>query len=253
MRVLKSIAVAFSMYSKIPMPKFNWASQDMKYHLIFFPWVGAVIGIIEYYLQLFCLQYNISKLVFTLLALTVPLIVTGGFHLDGFMDTSDALASYQDKEKRLEILKDPHVGAFAIIRLIIYGLLFFSSIYSMNEEAFNCFLFTFFISRVISGICVITNKKAKTNGLLNTESATAHNQIVVVFLAAQFIIVSVIAGLLFDYLWTICLFGALLSLLYYIYVAHSKFGGITGDLAGWFVCNCELMGAVGAALFSIFV
>ena len=48
MKILKSIAVAFSMYSRIPMPRFEWGSEDMKYHLIFFPFIGVVIGALEY-------------------------------------------------------------------------------------------------------------------------------------------------------------------------------------------------------------
>ena len=45
MRLIKSVIVSFSMYSKIPMPQFAWEEQDMKYMLCFFPWVGGVIGI----------------------------------------------------------------------------------------------------------------------------------------------------------------------------------------------------------------
>ena len=46
-KIAKAIGVAFSMYSKIPMPHFVWASEDMRYHLLFFPWIGAVIGGLE--------------------------------------------------------------------------------------------------------------------------------------------------------------------------------------------------------------
>ena len=45
--VFKSVTVAFSMYSRIPMPRFRWETEDMRYHLCFFPWVGGVIGILE--------------------------------------------------------------------------------------------------------------------------------------------------------------------------------------------------------------
>lgn len=40
----------------------------------------------------------------------LPLIVSGGIHLDGLVDTADALYSRRETEKKLEILKDPHVG-----------------------------------------------------------------------------------------------------------------------------------------------
>ena len=48
MRIIKSFFIAFSMYSKIPMPQFAWKDEDMRYALCFFPWVGAVIGVLWY-------------------------------------------------------------------------------------------------------------------------------------------------------------------------------------------------------------
>ena len=55
----------------------------------------------------------------------MPVAVTGGIHLDGYADTSDALSSYGDREKKLEILKDSHCGAFAVIRLCSYFVAYF--------------------------------------------------------------------------------------------------------------------------------
>ncbi|MCR4831901.1 MAG: adenosylcobinamide-GDP ribazoletransferase [Pseudobutyrivibrio sp.] len=251
MRIIKSIIVAFSMYSRIPMPRFNWASDDMKYHLIFFPWVGAVIGAVEYLWLLFCEKYEVSHIAFTLIALAIPLILTGGFHLDGFMDTSDALSSYQEKEKRLEILKDPHIGAFAVIKVCIYGLIMTASVYSMDKDGFLAWLFMFFIARAVSGICVIKSKKAKSNGILNTEAKTASDRAVVFGLALQLVIVAMAAGALYQYYWTMCMAALAIEVVYYIYTAYSKFGGVTGDLAGWFVCKAELLAAVFVALYTI--
>ena len=42
-----SFVVAFSMYSKIPMPRADWNKENMKYSMCFFPWVGLVIGALE--------------------------------------------------------------------------------------------------------------------------------------------------------------------------------------------------------------
>ncbi len=250
MKILKSIAVAFSMYSKIPMPRFNWASDDMKYHLIFFPWVGAVIGLFEYLwfrLANYCI---LPHIVFAVIAMVIPIIITGGFHIDGFMDTSDALASYGDKEKRLEILKDSHVGAFAIIRLVTLGLILFAAIYTMNNTAFVAWNTSFFAVRAISGICVVRYKKAKAEGILNTSAETADDKIVIYTLALQFIVLALVMGANFTWFWNVQVFAMLLMLVYYIYIAYSKFGGITGDLAGWFLCKAEVFMAVAAAILS---
>lgn len=251
MRIIKSIIVAFSMYSRIPMPRFNWASEDMKYHFIFFPWVGAVIGAVEYGWYLLSIKCQLEHIVFTLIAIAIPLLVTGGFHVDGLMDTIDALSSYQDKEKRLEILKDPHIGAFSIIGLIIYGLILVSAIYLMDEKGFLAWCFMFFEARVISGICAIRYKKAKNTGLLNTESQTASEKVVVVALAIQFVAVAIVATLKLQYYWNVALVTLLAVVLYYRVMSYKKFGGVTGDLAGWFVCTSELYGAVAVAIVSV--
>ena len=89
----------------------------MSTSLDFFPLVGAVIG------ALVCLinigpAAALDPVVRALASVLIPILVTGGFHLDGFMDTSDALNSYGEPGKKLEILKDPHIGAFAVISLV---------------------------------------------------------------------------------------------------------------------------------------
>ena len=47
-----------------------------------------------------------------------PAVLTRGLHLDGFMDTCDALLGGYSRERRMEILRDPHVGAFAVVGLV---------------------------------------------------------------------------------------------------------------------------------------
>ena len=44
-RIYNSFLIAFSMYSRIPMPQCQWNDENMAYAMCFFPWVGAVIGV----------------------------------------------------------------------------------------------------------------------------------------------------------------------------------------------------------------
>ena len=117
MTVIKSFFIAFSLYSSIPVPQFTWKEEDMKYVLCFFPWVGAVIGALVYLWGRFCNHCAVGTLCYSLIGTAIPLIITGGFHVDGFMDTMDAFHSYQPRERKLEILKDSHIGAFSVIML----------------------------------------------------------------------------------------------------------------------------------------
>ena len=133
MRIIRSVIVAFSMYSRIPMPQFRWEDADTKYMLCFFPWVGAVIGAAVWFFTRLCDWLNIGLLCETFAGAAIPLLITGGFHADGFLDTSDALHSYQSRERKLEILKDSHVGAFAVIRFAIYGILYLAKACAVTD------------------------------------------------------------------------------------------------------------------------
>lgn len=137
--MMKAILIAFSTYSKIPMPHFKWDPKALQYSMCAFPLVGAVIGAGEFaiwYLFGFLLQWSE---VFTAALLTIfPILITGGIHMDGFLDTVDAKSSYKSKEEKLQILKDPHTGAFAIIRGCLYFLIYFGCmaevVHALNRE-----------------------------------------------------------------------------------------------------------------------
>ncbi len=253
MKKIKSIAkafnVAFSIYSKIPMPRFNWESEDMEYHLCFFPWVGACIGGLEILLFHIWQYFELNSVFFIALAIAIPLLVTGGFHLDGFMDTCDALHSYQPREKKLEILKDPHIGAFAVICVLCLMCLaagFLSILQDMKEV---CVLaVVFFYSRALSGIGVITLPSAKKQGMLQTFSDTAKKDFVWKALLVQ----CVLAGILMVVIQPVLgIFGILTPLAvygYYVRLSKKEFGGITGDLAGYFVTVSEVTSLIVIAI-----
>ena len=113
MRVIRSFVIAFTTYSRVPMPQVEWSEENRKYAMCFFPLIGAVIGAALWLWLLLCDRLALGALLRGAGGAMIPLLVTGGIHMDGFMDTSDALASWQPKEKRLEILKDSRIGAFA--------------------------------------------------------------------------------------------------------------------------------------------
>ena len=116
MIVLQTVAVAFAMFSAVPVPQFNWTEKNMRYAMCAFPLIGVVIGLLWFLCGVLPLPGAARAAGFCL----IPVWVTGGIHLDGYADTCDALSSYGDREKKLEILKDPHCGAFAVIRLCSY-------------------------------------------------------------------------------------------------------------------------------------
>jgi adenosylcobinamide-GDP ribazoletransferase len=240
MHVLKSLVIAFSIYSKIPVPQFEWKDEDMKYMLCFFPWIGAVIGVCIYLWNYACAILNIGQICYTMISVAIPLVITGGFHVDGFMDTMDAFHSYQPKEKKLEILKDSHIGAFSVIMLAVYGLIYigaFSEITNANLIKIVCA--GFFLSRCLSGIAIVYFPLAKKDGMLYTFATSSQKNVLKWSLILQctacicfMLYQSILAGMF-------AVLTAFMTFAYYYKRTKKELGGINGDTAGYFVLICE--------------
>ena len=235
MTALQTIAVAFAMFSAIPTPQFDWNEKNMRYALCAFPLIGVVCG------ALWC---AVGALPLPTLARAaglclVPVWVTGGIHLDGYADTCDALSSYGDTAKKLEILKDPHCGAFAVIRLCSYFAAYFALC--------GCVQFTLRVGaiwtlalvgeRALSGLAVAAFPLAKNTGLAHTFATAADRQRVRRMLAALAAVLAAALAVLGG--WALVLAAAVVFARYYR-VATKQFGGVTGDLAGWFLQKCEI-------------
>ena len=135
MRIFETIVVAFSLFSALPMPKVDWNAENRRYSLCAFPLIGAVIGLCCWLWIRLCLLLAIPSLLRAAVLCALPVLITGGIHLDGFADTWDALSSHAAPERKREILKDPHAGAFAVIHLCLYFLLSFALWTSVQEAA----------------------------------------------------------------------------------------------------------------------
>lgn len=239
--IINGFIIAVAMYSKIPMPKVEWSKKNMKYAVCFFPVIGLVIGALLFAWSFIRDKYGFERACFALVGAVVPVIVTGGIHLDGFMDTADALHSYGTKEKKLEILKDPHVGAFAVIAAICYFMLYGAGLVLVWKRRQVLLLgLSFVISRTLSGMSLVWFPAAKKEGMLYSFSSTAHRQTVRVVLAALLAVEFIGAVLVWPVVGAVMALAAMWVWTYYYYMSKKQFGGITGDVAGYFLCLCEL-------------
>lgn len=248
MSVFKSLIIAISTYSKIPMPYFEWKEKDMRYAICFFPVVGAVIGAVQYFWLWICESFEFNDIIRAAWCIVINIIITGGIHIDGFMDTMDALHSYRPKEKKLEILKDAHIGAFAVIMFMVYILIYLGAVSEMDFASCRVFAVSFIMSRIYSGISVVCFKNAKSDGMLYSFSSAAHKRAVRCILVAELFVLT-ITGVYFlgvsSAIMAALMFGIFI---YYRYKSYKEFGGITGDIAGWFLCISEMAAAVFCVL-----
>ena len=108
------------MYSALPMPQFAWDQRNMRCAMAAFPLVGVFCGAAVWLWAWLCGVLEFGPVLTGAGIALAPVVITGGIHLDGFCDTVDALASHQDRKRKLEILKDSHCGAFAVIATASY-------------------------------------------------------------------------------------------------------------------------------------
>jgi adenosylcobinamide-GDP ribazoletransferase len=131
--IVFGIILAFQFLTRIPMPiSCPWTEQTIKWALRFYPIVGLVIGMLLN--VVFQLEPYVPIWFISFLLLSVWIFITGGLHLDGWMDVADAVGSNAPLEKKWEIMKDSHIGSFAVISLLFLLVWKLAFLYGISEN-----------------------------------------------------------------------------------------------------------------------
>ena len=246
--MINSIFAAFAMYSRIPAPQAEWGEGKTDYAIGVLPLIGIIIGILYFVVFYIFNYFNIGVIFRSSAMLFVPFAITGGIHMDGFMDTSDARKSYGDREKKLKILSDPHIGAFSVISVIVYIVLYFGAVNALNFEGIVLFSKCFILSRCLSGLAGVSFKCAKREGLIFSFADSADSRFTKCVLLTVFVLCSVWIYFTHSIMGVTVVFASVLVFAYYKHFAYKEFGGITGDLEGYFLQLCELMTVIVIAV-----
>ena len=249
--MFRSLFIAFTTYSRLPVPRVDWDERSLRYAVCFFPLIGVVIGALEYLWWWLSGLLGCGALLRGAVAAALPLLVTGGIHADGFCDTVDALSSHQSRERMLEILKDSNCGAFAVIFFGLWLMLWLAGWSALDRrETVLCAAFALVVSRALSGLALNLWKHARKQGMLRTVADAGNKPAITVTMAVWLVLAC--AGLLLVSPWRGGLVIAVNALVFgwYRLVSMKKFGGVTGDLAGCFVTLAELASVLALALTS---
>ena len=250
--MLKSLAAslitAFSAYTKIPMPYIEWREQNQRYALCFFPLAGAMLGVLFYLVHWLCTFFGVKEPLAAAVLTVLPLAFTGGIHMDGFCDTSDALSSWADKEKKLEIMKDSRSGAFAVISACAYFILYYGAVSGISSVQSALVGAGFVMSRAMSAFSIAVLKPAKNRGMVSSMKKYSEKRALTITSAAIFAAAVVFAA------YIVPLAGAVYGLLgaamvyIYKYIVYKNFGGITGDTSGFLLQTAELIFLIAATV-----
>ena len=239
MRLFESLLIALSTYSAVPVPQFEWNEKNMRYAICFFPAVGVLCGAALWLWTVIAQESDMSGVLFAAIAACLPILVTGGIHMDGYLDTVDALSSHQTREKKLAIMKDANCGAFAVIRLCSYfaAYLCLAACVQFTPRVGALWTLALVLERAFSGLAVAAFPMAKNTGLAHTFATAADRTAVRNVLA---VLAVLLCGVLLALGGGALAAVAILLFLWYHHVAVQQLGGITGDLAGWFLQKTEL-------------
>lgn len=252
-QVLNSFRLAFSMYSIFPARNLEKKKENMKYILVFVPLVGAIIGVLIKEWQIIS-PYLINRdLMGAVVCVMLPIFLSGGAFLDGFFRTVDALCSHQSREGKLEILKDSHSGYFAIIFCVCYFFIIVGLWSEMPLDSWPVLAFGFVLSRTLYGLSIVNfrhTQKSKCSLYVGDKKS----RVIVTGILLLYLAVCVAGMLIVDAAVALpCLVGAAIAFLYYCYVAFHHFGGITEDIACFFVHVCEFMMPLVVLLTNILI
>ncbi len=239
--------MSMTMFCAIPSPYHGWNDESRPLMTLFLPFVGTWIGILwaltSYVTQLLGIPLYLRAAVLCMF----PFIATGGMHMDGFMDVTDAIRSWRDREERLRILKDPNTGSFAVMDAILLVLAQFAAFCSAKgtENVFALVLIPT-VSRCIAAFCVTALKPLSTSeysGSYRERVKTSH----LVFIGA---VTAVTAVLGFLFLGKYGYTGVAVSVgyLFYMFRGYRSLGGMSGDISGYALTFGELCGIIAYVL-----
>ncbi|MEG0471940.1 MAG: adenosylcobinamide-GDP ribazoletransferase [Solibacillus sp.] len=236
--------LAWQFFSAIPVKmSFTMNDKTVTWMYAFLPILGLIMGGIYATTAYVLFTYsNISSLLLAIVLVVGMIVVTGGLHLDGWIDMSDAYFSYGDKDKRLAILDDPRTGAFGVISVMCLLLLKIGFIYEaimQGEFAIIPFLLCIpFLARIGVLTVFLTTETSKQTGLAAYFKGIILKKqlsISVLLLGVGYIVISVVLA---NYSMVILVMVMLLGVLLYRKWIKNNFGGVSGDLLG---AHCEGM------------
>ena len=238
----EAFAMCQSMFCAIVFPIHCWNEKARDKILLFLPLVGLEIGFLWAFAGYLAAWFALPKTITAVLMTALPFVLTGYIHLDGFMDVTDAIGSCRDLSRRREILKDPHVGSFAVIGCVLLMLFQFGCFLSVNSGV-GILLFLPAVSRCCSALAISVLKPMSTSQYACQEKIFSRTIILTAmllcFTAAGFTLFGI-----FGFVLLVCILVCACSIM----KAYRNLDGMNGDISGYAITMGELCGVAVMAI-----
>ena len=237
-RAMHAFAMCQSMFCAIPCPWQVWDEEARPLMLAFLPLVGLEIGLLWAGLAWLCGAVGLYAPLTAFALCAFPFLAAGHIHLDGFMDVTDAVRSCRSPERRREILKDPHVGSFAVIGCALLMLAQYAG-FAVGRGDLRVLVLIPGVSRCLSAAAVTCLPAMDTSqyagGTRRKPVLTAALGMLAVFLAAGFLVCG---------RYGFCLVGLAAGYGLALRRGYRSLGGMNGDIAGYALTLGELCAVI---------
>jgi adenosylcobinamide-GDP ribazoletransferase len=239
---MRTLRIAFGLMTTLPirLPK-EWSAGDSGRAAVWYPLVGLVVGALTW-LAWKGATFVFPSLVAAVIALIVWVVLSGGLHLDGLADCCDGLFASVTPERRLEIMKDPHVGAFGVIGLLLVLFLKAAALASLTSSSSWGILFAASFSRwciLPVGLLPLAHPSG-----LGADFKLGVQRSSILFAALIPLVLMILLGLR-GVMSTLAGLGAAVLI---AALAKVRIGGVTGDVLGMIV---EIVETVALLAFLI--
>ena len=235
-QLLHAFAMCQSMFCAIACPWHIWNEKARDKMLLFLPIVGLEIGAIWAGLASLARLIGLPAPVTGVILCACPFVLSGFIHLDGFLDVADAAGSCRDLQRRREILKDPHVGSFAVIGCVLLMLAQFALFVSAPDDAdLRILILIPAVSRCCSVLAVSVLRPMHTSQYAARKKSKTQICIIIVLLCA-----AVAAGFLLCEKYGFALLGCLIGYGLALRRGYRSLDGMNGDISGYALTVGEL-------------
>ncbi|MGH7715355.1 MAG: adenosylcobinamide-GDP ribazoletransferase [Vulcanimicrobiaceae bacterium] len=224
---LRTLAAAFAYFTIFP--SFDrYRAAPVAAVFSYLPAIGIIIGVLSGYAA-----YGLALIGWAPLAIAAafafPILLTGALHVDGFLDSCDALFACVDPEKRLQIMKDPTHGTFAIAYFAVLVTVWIAALAMLPAHAYPAVLaFSGGAARWASGLSVVRYSYAGSEGFS------------IAALAANGVILAALSFAAGHWMWIALVLVALGSPAAGRWAAGRLNGKLTGDVYGALIVAGEV-------------
>ncbi|CUH63793.1 Cobalamin synthase [Thalassovita gelatinovora] len=115
----RDVAVAVGLLTRLPVSLPDAAYERGARAAWAYPLAGAVVAVLGAILAALSQWVGLGPQAVALLVLLALVMLTGAMHEDGLADSADGLWGGWNRARRLDIMKDSHIGSYGVIALVL--------------------------------------------------------------------------------------------------------------------------------------